>query len=390
MTPSTAPSADLLPDPVAAATQPDPYPGYARWRAAAPLVFDPRCGLWVASRAEVVQALLAHPQLRVRPPGETVPRALAGRSAGAVFGQLVRMNDGPLHARFKPLLAQCLARLSTPMLQQAARAALRCLPPMPLNDWLFALPLCTLAHALGFDARAATAAAEEGRAFAAGISPLATPDPRDAASAAAEALSDRLGRLLQDGPVDGPLAGWPELDAEARETVLANLVGLFSQACDGTAGLVGLGLLALARAPGLAAQLRADPAAFAPFVAEVARHDPPIQNTRRYVATAGALHGAVLAPGDGVLLLLGAAQRDATLDPAPDDFRLARSERHLLGFGHGAHACPGRAAALAIAASALHHLIDRGLEPATLANGGWGFHASVNARIPFFHTGATP
>ena len=64
------------------------------------------------------------------------------------------------------------------------------------------------------------------------------------------------------------------------------------------------------------------------LVDEVARHDPSIQNTRRFVAAADAPSpGMMLAPGDAVLLVLGAANRDPSLNPAPATFELMRTER---------------------------------------------------------------
>jgi len=378
---------DALPDPVAAATQPDPYPGYARWRAAPPLVFDPRCGLWVASRAEVVATLLAQPQLRVRPVAEPMPRSLEGSSAGAVFVRLVRMDDGPSHARHKPALQRLLSALTPTVLRDAAHQAVRGMPSMPLDDALFALPLAALAGALGIDPAASAAVAREGRAFATGLSPLATAQQRQGASTAADALRERLGRQVAAAAEGSALAAARSFPAVEREVLVANLIGLFLQTCDATAGLVGLGVLALARAPGSIARLRSEPAALAEFVAEVARHDAPIQNTRRFVGAPCRVHGVDLAEGDTVLLLLAAANRDAALNAAPDDFRIARTDRRTLGFGHGAHACPGQAAALSIAAASLAALLDDGLDPPAVAAAGWRFHASLNARVPQFHSG---
>src|SRR5262245_35711036 len=81
-------------DPMHAVTHPDPYPYYADLVARCPLHRDDALGLWVASSAEAVMAVLTSERCRVRPPAEPVPAALAGSAAGDVFGRLVRMNDG--------------------------------------------------------------------------------------------------------------------------------------------------------------------------------------------------------------------------------------------------------------------------------------------------------
>ena len=80
-------------DPIAAASHPAPYPYYAALRQR-PVLRDESTGLWIATTAASVRAVLAHPAARVRPPREPVPEALVGTAAGAVYGQLVRTTDG--------------------------------------------------------------------------------------------------------------------------------------------------------------------------------------------------------------------------------------------------------------------------------------------------------
>ena len=55
-------------DPVAAVTHPDPYPYYAELVAQRPLYRDESLGLWVASSAQAVTAVLTSDICRVRPP----------------------------------------------------------------------------------------------------------------------------------------------------------------------------------------------------------------------------------------------------------------------------------------------------------------------------------
>ncbi|QJW84264.1 hypothetical protein HK414_11730 [Ramlibacter terrae] len=98
-------------------------------------------------------------------------------------------------------------------------------------------------------------------------------------------------------------------------------------------------------------------------VAQVALEDAPIRNTRRYAAEPVLLAGQAIAAGDGLLLLLAAAQ---------------------LPFGAGAHACPGERIAMRIAATALEALqpLDRWFGPVR------GWRPLPNARIPPFLTPA--
>src|SRR5688572_22305227 len=136
-------------DPVAAVVHPDPYPYYARLRRERPLYLDSGLGLWVAATHATVEAALNHPALRVRPPAEPVPRALAGSPAGEVFAQLVRMNDGDFHTRHKPAVQQAAKRYSMADVGRAATAAaLHLAAHVDANALLTALPVQAMARML--------------------------------------------------------------------------------------------------------------------------------------------------------------------------------------------------------------------------------------------------
>ena len=383
-------------DAIAAVTHPDPYPFYARLRAGPPLVFDPALRLWVATRADVVLAALAHPALRVRPAAEPVPQAIAGTPAGELFGQLVRMNDGPVHATHKPVLQHALARLTAAdaeaSVQQAADALAA--SARSLDDWCFALPVASVAALLGFSSAQLPPLARWTREFVACLSPLSNAAQLQAASAAAAQLLDRFEAHANQPPRPGSLLEAVMQAAHAgpsvqRRTLLANLVGLLSQTCEATAGLMGNSLVALAREPGLRERFDADagPSTALALVAETARHDPAVHNTRRFAAEAFRFAGVQVEPGDALLLVLAAAQRDPQFEPhAPHRFELQRAARRLVGFGHGPHACPGQALAQQLAAHGLLALRRHAhcLEPGAALPAVQGYRPSANARIPRF------
>src|SRR5579859_2133089 len=97
-------------DPLAAASSPDPYPDYAERVSRRP--FAKEGGLWVASSAAAVTAVLESELCRVRPAAEPVPRALLGTPLEEMFRRMARMNDGPAHQAVKPLLLQGLGAAS--------------------------------------------------------------------------------------------------------------------------------------------------------------------------------------------------------------------------------------------------------------------------------------
>jgi cytochrome P450 len=131
----------------------------------------------------------------------------------------------------------------------------------------------------------------------------------------------------------------------------------------------------------LARQPRPAPARLEPFIREVARHDAPVQNTRRFAAEAVRLGDVRLAAGDGVLVVLAAANRDPAVNPDPATFRTDRADPALYTFGAAAHRCPGETVAVAITAGVVGTLLGQGYDPAGRPDP-VTYRPLANARIP--------
>jgi len=343
-------------DVLSAVRHPDPYPFYAALAARGALLRDERLGLWIAASPQLVEEVLLHPALRVRPPAEPVPSAIAGGSAGQVFAALVRMNDGERHAAPKAVLQRALAGGAPAAARQCARdIAARLLRERSPGAWTFEAPVSAVASLLGFSDAQLPAVARWTGEFVACLSPLSSPEQISAAHAASLRLLAAMRELLQD-TAPGSLAATVAGEARAAgwrqdHAIIANLVGLMSQTYEATAGMVGNCLVAMQRG----AQA-GDPEA---LVAHVMRDDPPVQNTRRFAAADCVVGGTPVAAGQAILVVLAAAQR---------------------GFGHGAHACPGQALAQQLAAGCIEALDGIALPPLE-----WTYRASLNARIPEFN-----
>lgn len=371
-------------DPISAATHFDPYDFYyARLRARGGLTYDSALGLWVASSAAAVAAVLNHPACRVRPLQEPVPRAIAGRPAGQVFARLMRMNDGPRHGCPRQAIAPGLLALGgidlMPWLARwrPALGAPQC--AADLQRWQWRLPVALLAALLGVPAAQCEELARRTGQFVACFSPLSTEEHLQAADAATHDLLRQMQAVL-DGPEHSPLLEMilQRSNGLAPEDLLANLLGLLAQTHDTCAGLLGNSLLALLADPALARRLQHDPRQLQDWLLQQQRLDPPVQNTRRFVAEPCTLLGVDLQAGDSVLVLLAAANHDPALsaitgsDPAQQGF----------SFGAGAHRCPGRELALNIVHSLLCTLLQPpGLGALALQ---WQYRASVNGRLPLF------
>lgn len=317
---------------IAALTHPHPYPYYASLPGFA---FDEGLRAWVASSPAAIREVLSNPACRVRPLAEPVPAVIAGTSAGDIFRQLVRMNDGERHDAPKQALQKKLAEIDLPELVASARTIGGQCRGLALDAWTYRVPVSVIALQLGFSGEQLPELAALTAQFVACLSPLSTPAQLEAASNAAQAL----------------------LTAFHGE---ANLVGLLSQTYEATAGLIGNTIVAIARQP----DLRALP--LLQLVREVSRLDPSVHLTRRFVAEPTVIAGMPMKAGEAIIVVLANAG---------------------LGFGHGSHACPGQELACHIAAGAMQALLD---DPAFSTTGlRWRYRPSVNARFPLFDEEST-
>lgn len=366
-------------DPLEAVSHTDPYPYYAQLAARPGLHFEPRLGLWIAASAASVREVMLHPDCRVRPPAEPVPVAIAGGAAGQVFGALVRMNDGERQRQPKLVLQRALAGVDAGLAERrAAEIGRRLWRDGALASWVFETPVSTMASLIGFpDQQLATLAAWMGD-FVACLSPFSSGAQIAGAHEAAQELMASFTALLQaarreaapqsDSLLHQILAEADAVGWDDAQALLANLVGLLSQTYEGTAGLVGNSIIALARSPG---GERAGPEGAAELVRAVGRSDPSVQNSRRFVAQSCEIGGARLEAGQAILLVLAAANRD----PA--------GEGQEFGFGVGAHACPGETLARVIATGAMRAFMGTPAR-ATLPSLAWSYRRSANGRIPEF------
>ncbi|MCW3480045.1 cytochrome P450 [Neisseriaceae bacterium JH1-16] len=378
-------------DPLQAVGHPDPYPYYQQLLRT-PLYRDATLGLWVASSAAAVGMVLEHPACRVRPSQEPVPAALAGTPLGDWFGRLVRMNDGAAHQRLKPALAGVLASPAvTSLADTAARCAARLLADRSVTEagaldrFIRRLPADSIASLFGVPDTALPAHAEHLAAVAAALAPQASSEVIANGNAAIIALHRLFDEGLTHAAPGSLLAGLLQRLGD-RDAVLANAIGCGWQAFDATAGLIGNAWARLAEQPHWQDWLAADSARWPGFLAEVARCDAPIQNTRRFVVADCQVDGQVLQAGDAILLLLAAANRASALNPQPQVFDPTRAAARQFSFSHGLHACPGEPLALAIAAAGLRALLEAGAVPSLPS----AYRASPNARLPLFSSSGVP
>lgn len=371
--------------PLDAVTDADPFAYYADLVDRHPFYFDAECGFWVATSAAAVRQVLLDPACRVRPIDEPVPRAIEGSAAGDVFGNLVRMLDGPRHDRLKELIARALVGCDLQRAGQLAAAATRTIlrrgRHVPFDAIMYDMPARVVALLGGMPDEPSWEAGRLIGAFAKCITGLAGPEQLGAAVNAVERLTE-----LVSAATASPGAGLTvemmhgaEPGAGVRDTpFIANAIGLLSQTYDATAGLIGNTLVALAHHVEARLAARTD---LERVVREVLRYDSPVQNTRRYAAQPVTILDVAVPKGAAILVVLAAASRDPVVNARPHQFDPYRADPTLFAFGAGAHRCPGEELAVTIATAAVSTLLETGFDP-TRIHLEISYRPSASTRIP--------
>jgi cytochrome P450 family 142 subfamily A polypeptide 1 len=171
---------------------------------------------------------------------------------------------------------------------------------------------------------------------------------------------DDLMSVLVHAEIDGE-----RLDDEAllQESLLI-LVG----GDETTRHVISGGMDALLRDGEQYRRLRAAPEAIPRAVEEMLRWVSPIQNMNRTATRDVVLHGETIRAGNKVLLLYGAANRDASVFPDPHRFDIGRDPNPHVAFGgYGAHFCLGASLARLELKVMFEELMER-LPPIELAS----------------------
>jgi cytochrome P450 len=146
-----------------------------------------------------------------------------------------------------------------------------------------------------------------------------------------------------------------------NEELTANIILLFGAGHETTVNLIGNGLLALHRNPDQLALLKARPELITNAIEEFLRYDSSVQMTGRVALEAiDDLCGKTIPKGEGVLCLLGSANRDPAVYPdRPERLDITRENVRPQSFGGGIHHCLGAQLARIEAEIAIATLLRR-------------------------------
>jgi cytochrome P450 len=175
------------------------------------------------------------------------------------------------------------------------------------------------------------------------------------------ALVEERRRSLSDDLLSGLITAEAEGDRLSEEELFGTALLLLIAGHETTVNLIGNATLALLRNRDQFDRLRNEPDISRLAVEEALRYDAPVQMNQRIALEPCTLSGgAVVQPGEQMIVMLAAANRDPDAFPDPDRFDVGRADaRRHLAFGGGIHHCLGAALARVEGEVALSTLVRR-------------------------------
>jgi cytochrome P450 len=352
----------------------NPYPKYAELRAQDPLHWSPLMEAWVATRYDHVDAMLRDQKRFSNDPRQRQRTRAARPTVENPGGQSMLFVDPPEHTRLRALVnkaftPQAIAAL-TPRIQAIVQELLDEIPEpshFDLIDTLaYPLPVIVMAELLGIPPQDRARFRHWSNRRARVLEPTITPGEIQEANRAAYELDAYFRGVIQarrleprDDLISTLVATEEAGDTLTEDELLVMLRLLLIAGNETTTNLIGNGMLALLRYPDQLQKLRDTPDLIDTAVEEMLRYDTPVQLDFRTALEDVEIGGRRITRGQGIMLLLGAANHDPEVFHAPEQFDIARREASHLSFGRGVHHCLGAPLARTEARLAFTGLLER-------------------------------
>ncbi|HEX6359871.1 cytochrome P450 [Actinophytocola sp.] len=354
----------------------DPYPEFAKLRAAGAVHWHEELGLAVA-----VSHAACSEVLRNRSAGR-LWRDKEPASSFVAFNLLhqnsLLESEPPRHTRLRRLISTAFARGHVERLRPAVRriadslvsslaSAIAADGSADLLTHVAApLPIEVIAELLGVPVADRPRLQPWSNAIVK-MYEYALPAPAAAAAeSAAQEFVDYL-RWLAAQRVSAPgqdlisdlVAVRDGTDRLSDDELVGTAVLLLMAGHEATVNVIGNGMLALLTHRAEWTRLVDSPELLPTAVEELIRFDAPLQLFERTATAPTVVAGYPLRPGDKIAALLGAAARDPLVFESPDVLDVGRTPNAHLGFGAGIHYCVGAPLARVEIEAALEALITR-------------------------------
>ncbi|MFI0777868.1 cytochrome P450 [Streptomyces sp. NPDC021212] len=329
----------------------------------------------VVTRYETAREVLSDPRFTSRPPGDSHIRGLLGQGVPEDLAPLMSSTllsmDTEAHNRVRPLVTQAFSakrvRALRPRIERLVDGLLDGLAPGTEVDLIARLadplPLAVIGELLGVPEEDRTRWLDSARTFS-GSSPATPEQVGPALRGMVAVMREQIGKRREQPGDDllSELVRRHDEDAEQlTDTELLALAMLVIQAGhDSVRQFISLSVCVLLAHPGELELVRADPARWRTALPEVMRYATPVKHAfRRFATEPVEVEGHPVKTGEGVLVVLAAANHDADQFPDPGGLDVTRTPNPHLGFSHGPHFCPGASLALAQTEIALTALFAR-------------------------------
>ncbi|MCX2968100.1 MULTISPECIES: cytochrome P450 family protein [Streptomyces] len=343
----------------------DPYPAYAWLREHAPVhraELPSGVSAWLVTRYDDARQALADQRLS-KNPGAHSERAhgrgkvgIPGERSAGLMTHLLNI-DPPDHTRLRRLVSRAFTprRVAAfaPRVQELTDALIDGFAERGeadlIHEFAFPLPIYAICDLLGVPAEDR----DDFRDWA-GMMLRHGGGPRGGVGRAVKKIRRYLAELIHrkrddlgDDLISGLIRASDHGEHLSESEAAAMAFILLFAGFETTVNLIGNGTLALLRHPGERRRLQdalaaGDSALLATGVEELLRYDGPVElATWRFATEPLTLGGQRVAPGDPVLVVLAAADRDPRKFARPDTLDLARGDNQHLGYGHGIHYCLG-------------------------------------------------
>lgn len=330
----------------------DPPPAYRDLREAAPIarVTTRRGPVWLVTRHEDTRTVLTDRRFSSDPRTPGYPSYLTGDvpPPPGFFMQL----DPPDHPRLRRTVSReflvnhidALRPRMTAILDPLIDQMLDRPPPVDLVRAL-AYPMASMVicELLGVPYDDHVFFEEKVDAV---LSRTAPPEQTEQAAIELMGYFDRLVTAREAEPGDDILGRLVRQQTSSSRISHQELVGIAALMLlggyDTMAQMIGLGTVTLLGHPDQKDALVADPSLIPGAVEELLRYLTVNHSGLPRAATEDVMVGDVrIAAGDGVLVLINSANRDAGVFDRPDEFDIRREGRGHVAFGHGFHKCVG-------------------------------------------------
>ncbi|HVT78523.1 MAG TPA: cytochrome P450 [Acidimicrobiales bacterium] len=340
----------------------DPYPTYHEVRGDG--LRESAFGLWFATDHATCTAVLRDPRFSSNAahlPDFTPPPPNYYADGKEIPTDSLLSMDPPEHTRVRRLVSRTFTPRAIAEIREFTQAttdslidAMRGGGVFDLIDcFAFPIPLAVICRILGVPAADRQQFRLWGEDLVPLLDPIQTEEQVATARIADAELTAYLDALIEDKRharaddlLSELIAAEESGDKLSHDELLSAASLILGAGFETTVNLIGNGLLALLRHPDELARLRSEPAVLPNAVDELLRYDSPVQMTSRIAAESLTLNGQELPVGADVVTLLGSANRDPAVFPAPDRLDLTRpNAAEHIAFSSGTHYCLGAALA---------------------------------------------